>query len=283
VQVDVLYLDEDVCVLRVSNRVRDLVSGNVIAAGSSGAVSRDGCGDYWMPPERLVPLVGARSAGLRVLRGPYTLGGRTFDAVYVASSGAAARFHAAYDAETGLLVVQSSRAQGSAVPTVPAPTPLPDHVARVSGLTYACGHTLAYPGTLPIQMPCQQDIEVVERAPQWLRVRVVRQTASMMGPIPDVVETEDVITAGGYGGVYAAPAWLQVLRPGTILEDDTITGVRAWVDAVDGSSVAVVATSATQRIDYRYDARSGWLTRLVFQQRTGPSMSTLQLDLQQVR
>lgn len=311
-QVDVLYLDDRVCVARVTTHVRDLTTGAVIPSGATGVVSRDGCADYWIPPERLGEILGVRQAGLRVLRGPYPLGNQTFDAVYVSTSSAAARYHASYDAVSGLLLVHSGRAQGSAVPViggdgriesgaggslltfgqligtttmpaVPAPTPLPDAVARVSGLTYACSLTLAYPGTPPIQTPCQQDFEVVERAPFWLRLRVVRQTASMMGPIPDVVESQDVLTAGGYGGVYASVPWLRSLAPGAVLEDDAITGVRAWVERADATAVVVVATSTTQRVTYVYDPQSGWLTRLVHEQNTGPMTSVTQLDLQQVR
>jgi hypothetical protein len=311
-QVDVLYLDDQVCVVRVTNHLRDLTTGAVIGTGATGVVSRDGCADYWVPPARLGDVLGVRHAGLRVLRGPYTLAGQTFDAVYVSSTSAGARYHAAYDAASGLLVVHSGRAQGSAVPViggdgrvqagaggslltygqligtmtmsaVPAPTPLPDAVARVSGLTYACTVTLAYPGTPPIQTPCRQDLEVVERAPHWLRLRVVRQTASTMGPIPDVVEAQDVLTAGGYGGVYASAPWLRALTSGTVLEEDAITGVRAWVDRADADAVVVVATAATQRLTYVYDPQSGWLTRLVLEQSTGPMTSVTQLDLQQMR
>ncbi len=311
-QVDVLYLDDQVCVLRVTSHVRDLTTGAVIASGATGVVSRDGCADYWVPPVRLADVLGVRHAGLRVLRGPYPLGGQTFDAIYVSSSSASARYHASYEAASGLLLVHSGRAQGSAVPVigaggrvetgaggslltygqligtmtmpaVPAPTPLPDAVARASGLTYACSLTLTYPGTQPVQIPCQQDFEVVERAPYWLRLRMVRQTASMMGPIPDVVEDQDVLTAGGYGGVYASVPWLRALAPGAVLEDDTITGVRARVEHADTGSVVVVATAATQRLTYVYDPQSGWLTRLVLERQTGPSTSVLQLDLQQVR
>lgn len=311
-QVDVLYLDDQVCVFRVGNHVRDWSTGTVIAMGAAGGVTRDGCADYWVPPARLAEVIGVRYAGFRVLRGPYTLAGQTFDAVAIASTSANARYHASYDAASGLLVVHSGRAQGASVPVidpdgqvgagagssmltygqligtttmpaVPAPTPLPDSVAGLSGLSYACRLTLEYPGTPPIQMPCQQDVEVVERAPYWLRLRVVRQTASTMGPIPDVVETEDVLTAGGHGGLYAAPAWLRTLAPGAVLEDDTITGVRAWVEQADAGAVVVASTAASQRITYVYDVQSGWLTRLVFAQRTGPSTSVLQLDLQQVR
>ena len=312
VQVDVLYLDDQVCVLRVGNHVRDVTNGGVVAAGTTGVVSRDGCAEYWVPPAQLAAILGVRHAGLRVLRGPYTLAGQTFDSVAVASSTAGARYHAAYDAASGLLVVHSGRSQGSAVPViggdgriesgagsslltygqligtmtmpaVPAPAPLPDAVARLSGLTYACTTTTSYPGTPPIRTPCQQDFEVVERGSHWLRLRVVRQTASMMGPIPDVVESEDVLTAGGHGGVYASVGWLRSLAPGAVLEDDAITGVRTWVEHADAGAVVIVAATRVLRVTYVYDPQSGWLTRLVHEQQTGPMTAVTQLDLQQVR
>jgi hypothetical protein len=311
-QVDVLYLDERVCVLRVTSHLRELTSGAVIATGATGMVSRDGCGDYWVPADQLTTILGVRHAGLQVLPGAYPVAGGSIDAIFVSDRTSAGRFNASYEVGTGFLLVHSGRTQGGSVPVigpggqvqtgsggslltyaqligvmtmpaVPAPTPLPDAVARVSGLTYACSLTTAYPGIPTTQTPCQQDFEVVERTPYWLRMRVLRQTASIMGPIPDVVEDQDVLTAGGYGGVYASVPWLRGLAPGAVLEDDAITGVRARVEHSDASAVVVVATASTQRVTYVYDPQSGWLTRLVVEQQNGPATTTVQLDLQHVR
>lgn len=311
-QVDVLYLDDRVCVFRVGNHVRDVLTGIVSAGGTQAVVSRDGCADYWTPPERLAALQGPAGTGLRVLRGPYTLAGQTFDAVSISSLDPAARQHAAYDAASGLLVVQSGRATGgtipviggdgqvttgagstlltygqlvgrTTIPAVPAPGPLPPAVAGVTGLSYACTTTLAFAGNPPLQFPCRQDVEVIERASHWLATRVVRQTASAMGPIPDVAESSEVIVAGGHGGLYASPGWLRTLSAGAVLEDDAITGVRVWVDQVGGGVVTIVAASATQRGTLVYDLQSGWLVRAVQEQATGPQTATVVLDLQQVR
>ena len=68
-----------------------------------------------------------------------------------------------------------------------------------------------------------------------------------------------------------------------MLEDDAITGVRTWVEHVDAGAVVIVAATAVLRVTYVYDPQSGWLTRLVHEQQTGPMTAVTQLDLQQVR
>jgi len=311
-QVDVLYVDDTVCVGRVVNHLVDIASGALLTRGGSAFVSSDGCLDYWTPPERLQALAGQATTGLRVRRGPYTLAGQTFDALSVTSTGAAGSSHSAYDALSGLLVVATSRTQGAAVPTiggdgtvrpgaggslltysqllgvktvdsVPPQGPLPPDVARVAGLTYACSITTAMPGAPPLQVPCRQDAEVVERAPGWLLLRVVRQQANVAGLPPEIVEASEVITAGGVGGPYAAAPWLRSLAPGALLDDDAITGIRVVVTHVDDATVVIAAESTDQRATYAYDRGSGWLRTLVVEQGLGASTTTVRLDLQEVR
>lgn len=310
-QVDLLYVDDAVCVGRVGNHLMDVTTGVLRSLGGSGFVSEGGCLDYWASPQRLAALATPGVAGLRVLRGPYTLSGQTFEALSVTSTGPAGVSHTAYDALSGLLVVESTRTQGAAVATLgpgnvpqagaggslqtysqligvttvagPPQRPLPDAVARVSGLTYACSTTTAMAGGPPLQVPCRQDAEVVQRAPGWLLLRVVRQQANVAGLPPEVTESTEVITAGGVGGPFAAPDWLQGLAPGVVLDDDPITGIRLQVVEVDTSSVVAVATSAAQRVTYVYDRPSGWLRSLVVEQDLGMSLTTVRLDLQEVR
>lgn len=310
-QVDLLYVDDTVCVGRVGNHLMDVTTGVLRSLGGSGFVSEGGCLDYWASPQRLTALATPGVAGLRVLRGPYTLGRQTFDALSVTSTGPAGVSHTAYDALSGLLVVESTRTQGAAVTTLgpgnvpqagaggslqtfsqlvgvttvagPPQRPLPDAVARVSGLTYACSITTTMAGGPPLQVPCRQDAEVVQRAPGWLLLRVVRQQANVAGLPPEVTESLEVITAGGVGGPFAAPDWLQGLSQGVVLDDDAITGIRLQVVEVDASSLVAVATSAAQRVTYVYDRGSGWLRTLVLEQDLGMSLTTVRLDLQEVR
>lgn len=310
-QVDVLYVDDAVCVGRVGNHLMDVTTGVLRSLGSSAFVSTDGCSDYWRPVPRLLVLASPGVPGLRVRQGPYTLAGKTVDAISVTNTGPAGVTHTAYDARSGLLLVESTRTQGAAVATVgpggqvqpgaggslltysqllgvktvpgPPQQPLPDAVARVSGFTYACSVTTSMAGAQPLQVPCRQDAEVVQRAPGWLLLRVVRQQASMMGLPPEVTESAEVITAGGVGGPYASPAWLQGLARGAILDDDAITGIRVQVGAVDGASVVVTASSPAQRATYVYDRGSGWLRTIVVEQDMGMSVTTVRLDLQEVR
>lgn len=312
-QVDILYVDDAVCVGRVTNHLVDVMSGSLLTMGSSGFVSADGCVDYWWPQHRLATLAGRTMEGLRARLGPYTLAGRTFDALSIVTSSRNGTTHDAYEVGSGLLMVSTSRTVGAPVQTIepggnvrpaaggsmqtyaqflgiktldagPPQRPLPPEVASVRGLTYVCSVTTALQGAPPLRSPCRQDAEVVQRAPGWLVLRSVRQLFNPAGLPPEVSESVEVITNGGLGGPYASVEWLQGLTPGTILDDDTITGIRFQVTSVDQASVVIEGTSQAQRITYVYDRPSGWLRTAVVEQATGPgSTTTVRTDLDEVR
>jgi hypothetical protein len=312
-QVDILYVDDAVCLGRVTSHLVDVMSGALLTMGSSGFVSAEGCADFWLPQQQLAALAGRTMDGLRARRGPYTLAGRTFDALSIVTSSRNGTTHNAYEADSGLLMVATSRTLGAPVQTIepggnvrpaaggsmqtysqflgiktldggPPQRPLPPEVATVQGLTYTCSVTTALQGVQPLQSPCRQDAEVVQRAPGWLVLRSVRQLFNPLGLPPDVSESVEVITNGGLGGPYASVEWLQGLTPGAILDDDTITGIRFQVTSVDQSSVVIEGTSQAQRITYVYDRPSGWMRTAVVEQVTGPgSTTTIRTDLQEVR
>lgn len=117
--VDILYLDAQTCVMRVTSYSLDPNDGRITTAAAEGDVTPGGtCSDYWSSPAQLAALEQQFTPTFRVLKGPYTLGTVTVDAVTVASSGAGAIHNNSYDAVTGLLVVASGRVEGAAVPTI---------------------------------------------------------------------------------------------------------------------------------------------------------------------
>ena len=66
-----------------------------------------------MPPAQLAGFADRNDAGLRVLRLPYALGGRTYRAIRIQLQSGDGWSQSTYDLDSGLLVVGSSTAQGS--------------------------------------------------------------------------------------------------------------------------------------------------------------------------
>lgn len=81
-------LDGAMLTLRMDGSERNVsLSFDVALVGDGAAL-----GDYWIAPERLAAMQPGEAGGTRILRGPYTLGGRTYDAVMLRSD-AAQRLH----------------------------------------------------------------------------------------------------------------------------------------------------------------------------------------------
>ncbi|MEZ4596363.1 MAG: hypothetical protein R3C32_05660 [Chloroflexota bacterium] len=117
-QVDILYLDADTCVVMLTQYFPEIDSGSACGGPPTGGLAHGGaCSDFWIPPAQLAAMQ-TLPGSLQVLRGPYTLGALTFDAVSVSAGTSAGFSHSSYDAATGYLRVASSRSQGSSVPTI---------------------------------------------------------------------------------------------------------------------------------------------------------------------
>lgn len=295
-RIDILYLDAQWCAVRLTSYTLDPTTGAVLTAMAGGGVTAGGCNDYWQDPASLAALQGQVAGGRRVDRGPYTLAGRTFQTVSLSASGASGASHSVYDAATGLLLVNSTRAPGAKVPVVTGgglaagaagvqqtyselldvrdvpglaiAEALPRQAADLSYMRYACTQVTEVPGAGAVQVPCQLDVTVRRRTPYWLEVDTLVQVASGMGA-PLTSQSTDLIGSGGHGGLFASPAYLASLRPGQTLGGDPVTGVQAAVTQADGASVTVVEQSNAEVKTFVYDVASGWLVRFSQEQRVG--------------
>lgn len=305
-QVDILYLDAEWCVMRLTIYTLDPMTGAVLTAAVGGAATNGGCYDYWLDPSALASLPPVAGDGSRVGKGPYTLAGRTFQAVSLTASGSSGASHSAYDAASGLLMVNSTRAQGKSVVVVtgggPAAAPanvqltysellnvrdvpglaitgaLPAQAADLSYMRYSCTQVTQVLGAGSVQVPCQLDVTVKRRTPYWLEADTLTQVANGTAS-PSMSEGTQVISSGGPGGLFASPAYLAGLRYGQSLGSDPVTGVQTSVVQADGASVTVVEQSNAEARTYVYDVASGWLVRFswVQQQALGTVSSYFEL------
>jgi hypothetical protein len=307
--VDILYLDAQTCVMRVTSYALDPNDGRITTAASTGDVTPGGtCSDYWSSPARLAGLEQQLTPTFRILKGPYTLGTITVDAVTIASSDAGAIHNNSYDAVTGLLVAASGRVQGSAVPTIsPDDTivagagssqlsytrfldarqmpalgalgALPEHVLAANRLVYQCSYGTAMPGIGGIETPCLFETHLVRKTDLWVLTSSVLQMPDQLTGTYSVSESSNVIVAAGHGSYFADTRLLAGLESGMTLDVDPVTGVRTTVVHADDSVVAILEQSNAERKTFVYDRASGWLVQFLTEQVLMMSTLTQRIDL----
>ncbi len=85
-----------------------------------GLVGHAGCAaDYWIHPNVLGQMQEMNAQGIRILRMPYTVAGKTYKAIRFQTEDATSYNARVYDLETGLLIYHGSRVQGAPVYTPP--------------------------------------------------------------------------------------------------------------------------------------------------------------------
>jgi hypothetical protein len=116
-QIDVLALEgTDVVAsntLYLLNRVTSTVTPLPLAGARVNGEFVDG---GWIQPARLQALQDARTEGLLIVRGPYPVGGTTYQAISFATTAAGNTQQYTYDLATGVLLSATTYAQGATSP-----------------------------------------------------------------------------------------------------------------------------------------------------------------------
>lgn len=298
-QVDILYLDAGTCVAALTSYFPEINSGSLISGPPTTVVGHGGaCSDFWVPPAQLAAMQTLPGA-LQVLRGPYTLGALTFDAVSVSAGTSAGFSHSSYDAETGYLRVASSRSQGSSVPTIDNDSvvagagstlitysellgaratdwlgvvePLPQQALDVGRLLYACSITTTAPSLMEgaVTLPCSLEATVTSRSATYMELATLIQQSDGVTSVPTTLPGTDVVAAAGPGGWFASPTLLATLTAGMVIDDDPITGVHTAVVADDATTVTIAMTTPVETRQLIYERATGWLSRVTTQQQRG--------------
>jgi len=263
-----------------------------------GLVSHAGCmADYWVHPAALASLAEVDLPGVRILRMPYRLGERVFDAVRIQTTTASGFDAYVFDLASGLLVFHGARATGAPVVTPPvggragvgagstqlvstwivdvqdAPVPwqaypAPEWVARVQRLTYAGTMTTVTSGT-PFQLPIDHEVTIDARGHDWLHGRTVSRMGSIQGMPPSVQASVDSSGPATIGGLWIAPEALAQLRPGQPIERVEAVGIETVVSEAAGGRVVLSEHGPLHRIDYAYDLATGVLDAINISQQVG--------------
>lgn len=293
--IDVLYLDAQTCLMRYTSYTLDPTDGRIATAAVGAELSTGGtCSDFYVNPTTLQQMQPQSTSTLRVMRGPYTLGNITVDAVMIAQGTGSGYMNSSYDSATGLLVVASSRSQGADIPTITNSTlhagagntmltytqllnaramagigiveQLPAYVLDTNRLLYDCSMITSVPGAGAMETPCRLEVRVGQRNPLWALTSAVQSTPNPITGIADTAESTNVLAATGHGGYFASPALLARLQQGSVLDQDPVTGVRTSVGGVDARSVTIFEEGNGERRAFVYDPSSGWLLQYVVEQ-----------------
>jgi hypothetical protein len=109
-------------VAQLSNRLYTLNTGiqKSTLGSTGGLVGHAGCAaDYWIHPDVLRQVQEVNTQGVRILRMPYTVAGKTYKAIRFQSEDVSGYNAHVYDLETGLMIFYGSRIQGPSVITPP--------------------------------------------------------------------------------------------------------------------------------------------------------------------
>jgi hypothetical protein len=261
----------------------------------------------WVNPDALKQVLATGVGDRMILRGPYVLGNASYDAIAFISKSEGAYQSSAYDLPSGALLATNSSTKGEdspitgnkdnpqgnnqlsltklagvrqrALPGIGAPPP--PWVASGKQLTYRGTYTQvnpADPSAGPWVLPMQSTIAFGEVGSSW--AAFTSQTVIEVNGQGQPSQGAGV--TGSTGLYWYDPATLAAMSPGSLLDEDPITGARVTVESVDpaGSGMLVTISTAMNGVTVRagYDRDSGVLMTLeVVQSVTG---GTIQLRLE---
>jgi len=214
----------------------------------------------WMHPDLLAKLVQAVFTGLQVLRDPYPVDGRTYDAVSLVSSGGGSYQSWRWDLASGVLLVSSSREDGAFSPfaapgegppqansllgyrqlvsirqrTTPGiGTAPPAWVLGTGRLGYSGTWTFVNPmdpssGAMAMVMPMSVEATFTEGGPTWANVRF-RNVIDFSG-VPNASEATNLAT--GVGAWWWDPAALAEMQRGQVLDEIPLLSARMTVEDI---------------------------------------------------
>jgi len=245
------------------------------ASGASFATPTQGV-EIWMPPAALrqMPerLPDPRRGQVGVSRLEYRLGDRVYDAVRVSelSADASTRAFRTYDLDTGLLLHVAMATRMRPRMTAPGADGRPGQgmgdvmlidqqlvnlrQTSLPGIGQAAPPHLADRTAATLRM--SQSLRMPEAPAMPPQVQQVRASLAFDGPMMTVTingQQQRSVT----GGAYIDPRELAQLRPGQVLDDDPVTGVRTRVVATEPGLVGIQRVNPLETETSIYDARTG--------------------------
>jgi len=278
-QVNVVAMSQEAVVLGIRSYGLLNVTGPPVLMSSAGGVDVPGCtGDYWANPAILKQAVGMQAEHTVVLRMPYTIQSRTYQAIRVQYATRHAKMAYVFDEPTGVLLFTNSSVfnpvthrttlayssyRGTRTVAIPwAADAVPNWLAAIQRAQFSGSYAVTIPGTPVIPMAMSAQAQVKSRGVNWLQYTLTVTMGGVQGMPPQINQAEAVSGYAQIGGLFVSPVGLRKLRQGQIIDRDTFTQVTATVSAVGQGAVTISEVGPGQRTDFTYSTQTGMLTAL---------------------
>ncbi|MFN8619930.1 MAG: hypothetical protein U0869_04155 [Chloroflexota bacterium] len=282
-------------------------SGGRFFGGTAGGGRDAGADpdDLWIHPDLLATIPTTDLPDLKILRGPYTTNGSTYQALAILSPDPNAYSSQIYDLATGTLLSTTSRTQGNASPLHAQGQDPPEANSQITigrwlgtrqrdaaALAFpppawaTPGTTLTYTGSWTfvnpfdpsgqaVTYPMRLTVELAEGGPTWRAYRASSDVT--IGGMLDHTQASGV--AAGTGPWWMSPAALALVRAGDVLDEDPITGQRLTVTALDDAAGTVTIASELAGLPSvaTYDRTDGTLLAVTRTEQGAGITTSLQL------
>ncbi len=267
---------DDVVLLRTDYANDPLRGGFASISSSSERLPGATVGGLWMHPEALATYQPGAGSAVRVLRGPTTVAGVTYDSVALVDPTPGNYASFTYDAATGVLLTAALRISGGpgsstqlsttelrgvrqlAVPGIGSAAP--DWVARRVPLSYA--GTLEFVNPMDPSSPAQTNAlntttSFVDTGATWARFETA--VTIDLGGVPSTSTGTGAV--GGTGPYWWDPAALATFAAGQVLDTDPYTGQTVTVSETGqgpvGPAVGIVGRIPGIDTEVYYDISTG--------------------------
>ena len=277
-----------------------------------GLVGHAGCAaDYWIHPDVLKQVQEVNTQGVRILRMPYTVAGKTYKAIRMQSEDKSGYQARVYDLETGLMIFHGSRVQGASVVTPPfggseqtgigegstqvvtgwivevkdidvpwKNAAAPKWINEFKQLSYKGVQTseVAAAGTR-LNRAMTATVTPKASGPGWVRFTNRYLFESLPGMRPEEALQDGACGLATIGGLWVPPEGLASLRPQQVIETNDKVGTRVIISDVRQGSVTISEIGPLHRSDCTYDAKTGMLSAMTLTQQIGLAKITHRIQL----
>jgi hypothetical protein len=310
--IQVGYVGDEIAQLSTKLYTLDTTSNRYIFSISGGMVSHAGCAaDFWIHPGVLEQVQEVNTQGVRILRMPYTVAGKTYKAIRFQTEDHSGYNARVYDLETGLLIYYGSRTQGAPVSTPPIggygaagigqgstqlvsgwiaeikdidipwkDAPPPQWVGQFKQLSYRGMQTTIVPAAgSTLNRAMTATLTPKARGRQWVRFTNNGVIQSIQGMPPEQARQEGACGSATIGGLWIPPEALGNLRTHQTIQKHDLVGTIISVSSAGQGFVTLSEAGPLHRLDWTYDTSTGMLSTVTITHQIGLAQITHNLRL----
>jgi hypothetical protein len=292
----------------------DTATKKCTLGATTGLVGHAGCAaDYWINPDVLKQVKEVNADGVRILRMPYTVGGKTYKAIRFQRDDISGYQAKVYDLETGLLIYHGSRVQGPSVLTPPVGgmagmgegssqvitgwlvevrdidvpwknAPMPKWVGEFKQFTFRGVQTsVVAVANTRLNRNMTVTLTPKARGTGWLRFINKSVIESYPGMPPEQAQQDGACGSASIGGLWIPPEELLKLRQGQLIERNDLVGTTITVTQTSADSVTLSETGPSHSINCTYSTKTGIMSAMTTNVQIGLAqiMQNLKLTNQQ--